>query len=284
LAKRATLGRGIGAILDEVEEAYAADIRGNTEAILILNVSEIEPNPFQPRKRFDDEALADLSASIKQHGLLQPIVVFEKGGKFVLIAGERRLRASKLAGLDTIRAIVADINYGKLRELALIENIQRQDLNPLELASSFSELIAEHNLTHEALADLVGKSRAYVTNIIRLLQLGDYAKEAIASEKISYGHGKILVGLDEREERKIVDSVVNQKLSVRETEALLQSFRRDKQSAPSIEIVRTKGIDLGALVEAFKTNGVEVKPRRNALIIPIDSLELRDRLLRIVEK
>jgi ParB family chromosome partitioning protein len=278
------LGRGIGAILDEVEEAYAADIRGNTEAILILNVSEIEPNPFQPRKRFDDEALADLSASIKQHGLLQPIVVFEKGGKFVLIAGERRLRASKLAGLDTIRAIVADINYGKLRELALIENIQRQDLNPLELASSFSELITEHSLTHEALADLVGKSRAYVTNIIRLLQLGDYAKEAIASEKISYGHGKILVGLDEREERKIVDSVVNQKLSVRETEALLQSFRRDKQSASSKEIVRTKGIDLGALVEAFKTNGVEVKPRRNALIIPIDSLELRDRLLRIVEK
>ncbi|MDR2638664.1 MAG: ParB/RepB/Spo0J family partition protein [Helicobacteraceae bacterium] len=282
MAKRATLGRGIGAILDEVEEAYAADIRGNTEAILILEIDEIAPNPFQPRKRFDDEALADLAASIKQHGLLQPIVVFEKDGKFVLIAGERRLKASRLAGLNTIRAIVADINYSKLRELALIENIQRQDLNPLELAESFNELIAEHNLTHEALADLVGKSRAYITNMLRLLQLGEYAKEAIASEKISYGHGKILVGLSERDERKLVDSIVNQKLAVRETEALLQSIRREG-GVKNLKPIAS-GIDLSDLVAKLKAQGFAARGKRNDLVISFNETDDRDRFARLIEK
>jgi ParB family chromosome partitioning protein len=287
LAKRATLGRGIGAILDEVEEAYAADIRGNREAVLILEIDEITPNPFQPRKRFDDESLADLGASIKQHGLLQPIVVFEKDGKFMLIAGERRLKASRLAGLTTIRAIVADINYSKLRELALIENIQRQDLNPLELAESFSELIGEHNLTHEALADLVGKSRAYVTNILRLLQLGDYAKAAIASEKISYGHGKILVGLSERDERKLVDSIVNQKLSVRETEALLQSVRREKESGAQSAQKRAAdapGFDLGDLIAKLQARGFAARSKKNTLIVSFDALETKDRFARLIER
>jgi ParB family chromosome partitioning protein len=284
LAKRATLGRGIGAILGEVEEAYAADIRGNTEAILILDIDEIEPNPFQPRKRFDDEALADLSASIKQHGLLQPIVVFERNGKFVMIAGERRLRASKLAGLTAIRAIVADINYSKLRELALIENIQRQDLNPLELAESFNELIGEHSLTHETLAELIGKSRVYITNMLRLLQLGDYAKEAIRSEKISYGHARALVGLSEREERKLVDSIVNQKLSVRETERLLQSIKRENQSAAPKSKSSAPRLDLSDLIANLKARGFEARSKKNSLIVSFDAQEGRDRFARLIEK
>ncbi|MDR2151752.1 MAG: ParB/RepB/Spo0J family partition protein [Helicobacteraceae bacterium] len=284
MAKRATLGRGIGAILDEVEEAYAADIRGNTESVLILEIDEIQPNPFQPRKRFDDEALADLGASIKQHGLLQPIVVFEKDGKFVLIAGERRLKASKLAGLSTIRAIVADINYSKLRELALIENIQRQDLNPVELAESFNELIGEHNLTHEALADSIGKSRAYITNILRLLQLGDYAKEAIVSEKISYGHARTLVGLGEREERKLVDSIINQKLSVRETEALLQSLKREKESGVTKAKSASPRFDFGDLATRLKALGFAARIKKNELIISFSDEETRDRFARLIEK
>lgn len=286
-AKRLTLGRGIGAILEEVEEAYAADIRGNTEAIMDLTISEIEPNPFQPRTHFDPEALAELSESIKQHGLLQPIVVIKKDGKFVLIAGERRVRASKLAGLETIKAIVADISYSKLRELALIENIQRENLNAIELAMSLKELQDEHDLTHEALAEMIGKSRAYVTNMIRLLQLGDYAKQALMEDKITYGHGKVLVGLGEGEERKIVDSIVNQKLSVRETESLLQGLKQNSnkttESKPQ-KIARAKEkVDLEEIVVSLKARGFMAKHHKNQLIVVFESQENSDEFLSILE-
>ncbi|GHS88388.1 putative chromosome-partitioning protein ParB [Campylobacterota bacterium] len=297
MAKRATLGRGIGAILDEVEEAYAADVRGNADSVMLLDTSEIEPNPFQPRKVFDQTALGELAESIKRHGLLQPIVVFERGGKYVLIAGERRLRACRLAGITSVRAIVADINYGKLRELALIENIQRQDLNAMELAGSFNELISEYDLTHEALSDLVGKSRTYVTNILRLLQLGSYAQEAIGSDKISYGHGKILVGLNEAEERKIVDSIANQKLSVRETETLLQSIRRDKLDAEAnaasggvggvggvgVYMQRSARFDMSSVIEALKAQKFEAKSKKNTIVISFTSQAECDNFAKVIK-
>lgn len=289
-AKRLTLGRGIGAILEEVEEAYASDIRGNTEAVMMLAIDEIEANPFQPRTHFEPEALKELSDSIKQHGLLQPIVVIKKEGKFVLIAGERRLRASKLAQLETIKAIVADISYGKLRELALIENIQRQDLNPIELAHSFKELIEEHDLTHEALSEVVGKSRAYVTNMLRLLQLGDYAKQALRENRISYGHGKVLVGMEEGEEKKIVDSIVNQKLSVRETESLLQGLKQnqressDERAQPAKKSSGAGKIDLEEVVVALKARGILVKHHKNQLVLTFESQEAGNAFLELIEK
>ncbi len=285
-AKRHTLGRGIGAILEEVEEAYASDIRSNTEAVMTLEVGEIEPNPFQPRTHFDEEALADLARSIQTHGLLQPVVVIRKEERFVLIAGERRLRASRLVGLETIRAIVADISYSKLRELALIENIQRQDLNPIELAHSFKELIEEHDLTHEALAELVGKSRAYVTNMLRLLQLGSYAREALLQSRITYGHGKVLVGLDGAQERKVVDSIVNQRLSVRDTETLLQSVKPPKEKAkkPKTESA-TEKLDLSDIVITLKAHGIAVTQQGgNRLVVTFDSPQSRDTFLELIEK
>ena len=284
-AKRHTLGRGIGAILEEVEEAYASDIRSNTESVMTLDIAEIEPNPFQPRTHFDEEALSDLSRSIQTHGLLQPVVVIRKENRFVLIAGERRLRASKLAGLEVIRAIVADISYGKLRELALIENIQRQDLNPMELARSFKELIEEHSLTHEALSDLVGKSRAYVTNMLRLLQLGDYAKTALVENRITYGHGKVIVGLDPTQERKVVDSIVNQKLSVRDTESLLQSVKPPKEKAKTVKPDGAQdGLDLSDILVTLKANGLAASQKGNRLVITFDSPQSRDTFLELIEK
>ncbi|GHV01257.1 putative chromosome-partitioning protein ParB [Campylobacterota bacterium] len=282
--KKASLGRGISAILEEVEEAYAADIRGNGEAVLALEIDSIKPNPFQPRSNFDESALKELADSIKQHGLLQPIVVIEQNGSYVLIAGERRLRASKIAGFETIRAVVADITYGKLRELALIENIQRQDLNPLELAQSFHELINEHDLTHEALSDIVGKSRVYVTNILRLLQLGDYAQVAIREERISYGHGKILVGLDPDQERKLVDSIANQKLSVRETEGLLQTIRQSRSiGGSSGEAHDQERVDLGSVLAALHKSGFAAKAQKNRLIVTFTSQKECDRFYATVE-
>jgi ParB family chromosome partitioning protein len=285
-AKRHTLGRGIGAILEEVEEAYATDIRSNTEAIMTLDVAEIEANPFQPRTQFDEEALSDLARSIQVHGLLQPVVVIRKEAHFVLIAGERRLRASKLLGKETIRAIVADISYGKLRELALIENIQRQDLNPIELARSFKELIEEHELTHEALSEVVGKSRAYVTNMLRLLQLGEYARSALLESRISYGHGKVLVGLDEQQERKVVDSIINQRLSVRDTEALLQNVRPPKEKAkkPAAKPAEEK-LDLSDIVITLKAHGIDVAQQGgNRLVVTFGSTQSRDTFLELIEK
>jgi ParB family chromosome partitioning protein len=229
------LGRGLGEILSEVEEAYGKDLREidsfelESKGVKVeeLDVDSITPNPFQPRKHFDEQALAELSQSIVEHGLLQPIVVIEKEDGYLLIAGERRLRAHKLAKLDTIKAIIAnvDIDEIRLRELALIENIQRENLNAIELANSYSELIKVHKITHDELSDIVHKSRSQITNTMRLLTLSPYVQEQVMSEKISQGHAKILVGLDEQKQKIIIDSVMGQKLSVRDTERMVKTHR-----------------------------------------------------------
>ena len=235
------LGRGLGEILSDVEEAYGKDLsdidsfelEAQGARVEELTVDSISPNPFQPRKHFDDQALQELSESISEHGLLQPIVVIEKEDGYLLIAGERRLRAHKLAKLITIKSIVADadIDEVRLRELALIENIQRENLNAIELANSYSELIKVHNITHDELSSVVHKSRSQITNTMRLLTLSNYAQEQVVSEKISQGHAKVLVGLDEKKQKIIIDSVIGQKLSVRDAEKMVKSHR--EQSSPN---------------------------------------------------
>lgn len=229
------LGRGLGDILSEVEDAYEKDLsdidKFELEAqgarVEELSVDEISPNPFQPRKHFDDEALKELSESIVEHGLLQPIVVIEKEEGYLLIAGERRLRAHKLAEIDTIKAIIADADIDdiKLRELALLENIQRENLNPIELANSYAELIDVHKITHDELSSVVHKSRSQITNTMRLLSLSKYAQEQLIVNKISQGHAKVLVGLDEKKQKVIIDSIIGQKLSVRDTENMVKGHK-----------------------------------------------------------
>jgi len=229
------LGRGLGDILQEVEEAYEKNLDGMDSFELEsqgarvedIDVDDISPNPFQPRKTFDQNALKELSESIKRHGLLQPIVVIPKDDGYLLVAGERRLRATKLANLPTIKAIVAEIDMDdfRLRELALIENIQREDLNAIELANSYAELIEVHNITHEELSHIVNKSRSQITNTLRLLSLSSYTKKQITEGKLSQGHAKILIGLDKNHEKVIVDSIIGQKLSVRDTEKLVKKYK-----------------------------------------------------------
>ena len=180
------LGRGLGTILSEVEEAYEKDLsdidsfelEAQGARVEELSVENITANPFQPRKHFDEQALKELSESIAEHGLLQPIVVIEKEEGYLLIAGERRLRAHKLAKLPTVKAIIADADIDdiKLRELALLENIQRENLNAIELANSYAELIDVHEITHDELSAIVHKSRSQITNTMRLLSLGQYAQ------------------------------------------------------------------------------------------------------------
>ncbi len=229
--KSQSLGRGLGAILGEVAEAYENEIGGVEEPdlkerIVEIPLDEIVPNPYQPRKSFDEAAIRELADSIRDHGLLQPVVVVENGDDYILIAGERRVRASREAGLETIRAVVADIDRSRFRELALIENIQREALNPVELARAYKELIEEHGITQEALAQMVHKSRSQIANTMRLLQLDAYAQEKIATGEISQGHAKVMVGLEPEDQRILCDSIIGQKLSVRETEKMATGMKK----------------------------------------------------------
>ncbi|HSR74816.1 MAG TPA: ParB/RepB/Spo0J family partition protein [Sulfurovum sp.] len=231
------LGRGLGEILSEVEEAYERDL-SNIDSFELesqgarveeIAVERIAANPFQPRKHFDEQALKELSQSIVEHGLLQPIVVVEKGDGYLLVAGERRLRAHKLANISTVKAIIAnvDIDDVRLRELALIENIQRENLNAIELANSYAELIEVHNITHDELSSIVHKSRSQITNTMRLLSLSPYAQEQLVEGKISQGHAKVLVGLDEKKQKIVIDSIIGQKLSVRDTENMVKKHKEN---------------------------------------------------------
>lgn len=237
MAKRA-LGRGLGAIIGDVEEAYNQELsHDSSDLVREISVESIFPNPYQPRTHFDESALEELSRSIQKHGLLQPIIVIEKDDGYMLLAGERRLRATKRAGHEKIKAIVADIASENLRELALIENIQREDLNPIELATAYQELIEEYDITQEGLSEIIHKSRAQITNTMRLLTLSPQTKQYIQEGRLSQGHAKIMVGLDSSLEEKALQTIIGQKLSVRETEQLIKRLKapqtKPKANKPS---------------------------------------------------
>jgi len=289
------LGRGLGEILSEVEEAYEKDLSDidsfeleeQGAKVKELSVNSITPNPFQPRKHFDDQALKELSGSILEHGLLQPIVVIEKEDGYLLIAGERRLRAHKLAKIDVIKAIVADadIDEVRLRELALIENIQRENLNAIELANSYSELIKVHNITHDELSTVVHKSRSQITNTMRLLTLSNYAQEQIASEKISQGHAKVLVGIDEKKQKIIIDSVIGQKLSVRDAEKMVKSHKENsikENSTPNTVKKVTESL-LEKYTDSLKESlPFEHKTKANSLEIHFEDNEEIEKFLELI--
>ncbi len=275
------LGRGLGELLGEVEIAYENSTSGTNQGIRKIDVSLIKPNPNQPRKIFDEEKLHELSESIKEHGLLQPIVVIEnKDGTFTLIAGERRLRAHKLANLEQIKAIIVDEDELKLRELALIENIQRDDLNIIELAFCYAQLLNEHNITHEELSKKVFKSRTSITNTLRLLQLSPYVQQALASDKITAGHAKIMLGLTVDEQKIVCDSIFGQKLSVRETEKLVKELKEKDIEKPKKEKIRANFNynSLNDLVGQLKENNLKVKLEKNYFKIEFNSQEDIDKI------
>ena len=275
------LGRGLGELLGEVESAYENSTRSNRSGIVKINVASIKANPNQPRKIFDEEKLNDLSESIKEHGLLQPVMVFEnEDNTYTLIAGERRLRAHKLAKIEKINAIVMDIDQLKLRELALIENIQRDDLNIIELAFCYAQLLNEHNITHEELSKKVFKSRTSITNTLRLLQLSPYVQQALASDKITAGHAKIMLGLSVDEQKMVCDSIIGQKLSVRETEKLVKELKEKDVKKPKKEKNTTNlnFASLSGLVGQLKENNLKVKLEKNYFKIEFNSQEDIDKI------
>jgi ParB family chromosome partitioning protein len=286
MAKKRGLGKGLSAILEDVEDAYKQDIDSSRSDSLTkeIDIDKIAPNPYQPRKTFDQESLIGLSESIKKHGLLQPIVVVKKGNGYMLIAGERRLRASKMAGAEYIKAVVTDFESENLRELALIENIQREDLNPIELAHSYSKLIEEYGITQDELSGIIHKSRTQITNTMRLLRLSSRTQKMIEEGKISQGHAKVLVGLDEDKERLIVDTIVGQKLSVRECEELVKRVKNsDKQ--PSNDTKSKKTLSSAKQKEILKllsNRSIKAKINSNNLIIDLSSGSNLERILELL--
>lgn len=266
--KSNALGRGLDALLCEIDEAYENE-GTQKHTITEILLKDIKPNPFQPRKSFDDEALHELAESIKNDGLLQPIVVTEDIDGYVLIAGERRLRASKLAKLKTIKSIIVSTNDDKMRRLALIENIQREELNSIELAKAYEELLKIHELTHQELSSMIHKSRAHITNTLRLLQLSAKTQKALLEKKITAGHAKVLVGLDEKQQQIMVNSIIGQKLSVREVEAMIKNNVEKEVAKP--KLMSQHVYDFSNLTRKFDSMGYKTKATANKLVIEFDS-------------
>lgn len=277
--KSMKLGRGLDALLGEMDEAYENE-GSQKDAILELSLKEIKVNPFQPRKNFDEESLLELAESIKNDGLLQPVVVKEDIDGFTLIAGERRVRASKLAKLKNIRAIVFNSNDEKMRQFSLIENIQREELNSVELAFAYQELLKLHNHTHEELSSLIHKSRTHITNTIRLLQLSTKTQKALIERKISAGHAKVLIGLEEKQQQLIVNSIIGQKLSVREVEAMIKSMKIENTSPNVKKEVSLERYDFSTLQEKFVNLGFKAKVNNNKFTIEFENEAQIDNMLK----
>lgn len=217
------LGKGLGALLPSQENSNQ-----DNNGVVEININDIEPNVNQPRQVFDKDKLDDLAQSIRLYGIVQPLIVKNEDNVYKIIAGERRWRAARLAGLKTVPCIVRDYTNAEMMQVALIENLQRQDLNPIEEAEAFDKLINEHGITQENLAVIVGKSRPAITNSLRLLNLPDKVKDMVISGQISSGHARALLALKEKGDiEKIADLIVEKELSVRQVESLVNKLSNE---------------------------------------------------------
>lgn len=227
MVKKSGLGRGLSALIPTTKETATPEDRYQEVPLNLL-----DPNPEQPRHVFHDEQLKELSESIKHNGVIQPIIVTPRGKRFLVIAGERRWRATKLAGYENIPAVVRKIDTKQLLSLALLENIQRAELNPIEEALAYDRLLETNKMTQEELADTLGKSRVTITNTVRLLRLPSPVKNMIQDGKISFGHARCLVAVEDKDTcLKLAGAVIEKQMSVRELEARIRSERDAKKPA-----------------------------------------------------
>ena len=288
------LGKGLDALFPSNVDinTLGGDVSHETsEKIIEMKINDIEPNVNQPRKNFDDEKIDDLAASIAEHGVLQPIIVAKKDDYYQIIAGERRWRASKKAGLKTIPAIVRDYDEKKIREVALIENIQRQDLNAIETAKAIKELMEEHALTQEELAKTLGKSRSAIANTLRILNLDERVQEMVQEGKLTEGHARTLASIERPQKQyKLAMDIINLDLSVRDAEELTKEEKAatkkksPKKETSKLEIIY-KDIE-NRLKKALETK-VSFRPMtksRGKIIIEYYTSEELERILEILEK
>jgi len=220
--KKKRLGRGLGSLIGSIEETRDLQQKTSVDGLSEIDIDRIQRGRYQPRQVFEPEALQELADSISAQGVVQPIVVRPEGDHFELVAGERRWRAAQLAGLQKIPAVIRELDARAAAAIALIENIQREDLNPLEEAQAFMRLIEEFDLTHQQVADSVGRSRAAVSNMLRLLDLADAVKEQVNKSLLDMGHARALLALIRHDQIQVAKIVINRGLSVRETEQLVK--------------------------------------------------------------
>lgn len=219
------LGRGLEALIPDMIGLEMIEENVHDERVQIIDIDKIHPNPDQPRKNFDEKSMKELSESIKAHGIIQPIIVIEDSGEYMIIAGERRWRAAKDIELEGIPCIVKHYTGKQLLEISLIENLQRRDLNIIEEARAYRYLIDQYNITQEQLSEVLGKSRSYIANTLRLLRLDKRVIDYIVEEKISGGHGRAILGIESEENQyKLAQKVISESLSVRQVEQLVKNL------------------------------------------------------------
>lgn len=288
MAAKRGLGKGIDSLIPLNTSINNDEKTGEEllQAEVEININEIEPNKDQPRKKFDEDSLAELAESIKIHGIIQPLIIRKNGKLYTIIAGERRWRAARMAGLKKVPVIIKDYSSREIMEIALIENIQRQDLNPIEEALAYKNLIDEYNLKQDEVAERVSKSRAAVTNSLRLLRLSDKVQQMVIDEIISSGHARTLLSLeDTQKQEEIATRILDEKLSVRETERIVKSLdskkthREKPKEADDIDPVFIRDAE-NRLKEAVGTR-VRVSHKNNKGKIEIEyySNEDLDRIL-----
>jgi ParB family transcriptional regulator, chromosome partitioning protein len=249
MARRPGLGRGLDALIPGNEEKSQQTPQGK-QGVLQVSINDIQPNPQQPRTTISDENLKELADSIQEHGIIQPLIVSQEEGQdgYFLIAGERRWRAAKIAGLSHVPAILRTVTEQQQLEIALIENVQRSDLTPLETAEAYRQLVEHFSLTHAQIAERVGKSRVSVTNTLRLLNLSKQAQKALNDGEISEGHARAILGLSTtKAQNAALNTVLNLGLSVRQTEALIKKLSGEKtppkpkpESSPQIKALESQ--------------------------------------------
>jgi ParB family transcriptional regulator, chromosome partitioning protein len=226
--KKSALGKGLGALIPEMRDRQDGEIN---KGIIEIDINEISPNEEQPRKNFDEEKIVKLSESIKEHGIIQPILVIKDGNYYKIIAGERRWRAARLAGLKKVPIIEKELSDREVMEVSLIENLQREDLNPVEEAVAYKKLIDEFKMTQEEIANRIGKSRPAIANSLRLLNLDERIINYLMDGTISEGHGKIIAGVEDKQiQYEIAKKIIDEGLNVRQTEKIIKSLLDNKVS------------------------------------------------------
>lgn len=246
MAAKKGLGKGLDSLIsDKVNKPAASSVEKpkseHAADAIIMDINKVEPNREQPRKKFDEDALLELSESIKQFGVLQPLLVTERKDYYEIIAGERRWRAAKMAGLKEVPVIIKKLTEQEIMEISLIENIQRENLNPIEEALAYKKLINEFNLKQDEVAERVSKSRTAVTNAMRLLKLNDKVQQMVIDEMLTTGHARALLAIeDENMQHTVAQQIFDEKLSVRDTEKLVKNIQNGKKTAKEKEVLDPK--------------------------------------------
>ncbi len=290
MAKKNALGRGLGALIDVGEEQDERSLLHSPSAVNEIAIKSISVNPFQPRTSFDEESLNELVQSVKEHGIIQPITVRRAAdNSYQLITGERRIRAAEKAGLKRIPAFVREAGDENMLELALVENIQREDLDAIEVAISYQRLIEEFNLTQEALGDRVGKKRATIANYLRLLNLPVEIQTGIREKKISMGHARALLGIEDKEYQvEVFSKILSQDLSVRQVEGLAKKSKNTELSSETPEEEgRSDYEDLREHLSHYFGATIEFKRSNKGngrIVIPFKSDEDLQRIVSILDK